>query len=110
MTDVYSGTVTGTGGETVGAVATNYTVNDAITVDLTFQSYVSGNVVHTDFTGSVVQNITTITKVTQDGKTSTSTFAKSLISDISGNEPVVDGGTLFSLKRIPIIWKHNLHA
>ena len=33
MTDVYSGTVTGTGSDTVGAVDTSYTVNDAITVD-----------------------------------------------------------------------------
>ena len=97
MTDVYSGTVTGTGSHTVGAVDTSYTVNDAITVDLTYQFYVSGNVVHFDVSGYVVQNVTTTTEVTRDGKTSTSTFSKSLISDISGKEPAVDGGTLFSL-------------
>jgi hypothetical protein len=97
MTDVFSGTITGTGSGTVGAIDTSYTVNDAITVDLTYQFHVSGNVVHYDVSGSVVQNVTTITKITQDGKTSTSTFAKSLISEISGKEPAVDGGTLFSL-------------
>jgi hypothetical protein len=100
MTDVYSGTVTATGSGTVGAVDTSYSVSDAIAVDLTFRSDPvpeKFGLAPPIFTGTVVQNATTITKVTEDGKTSTSTFAKSLISDVSGRESVFAGATLFSI-------------
>jgi len=79
MTDVFSGAVTGTGSGSLGGVDASYTVKDAVTVDITFNSDLH-------FTGTVVQNVITTTKVTQDGKTSTSVFAKSLISDVSGQE------------------------